>query len=236
MMAHAAAELQTNLELGLPISDTSSCSAHHDMNSPSSFVYSLPSLDETTEIEEEQKPFNSSMPLLTEETEECITSDITKDIKTDEETAKEAEEETKEEEEVQTKEQEISTEGTIEKEVEEEVSKMTTPDSSFLVDESEGLCTLGGEMCSSLSEPPPDMFDLSAVLSAHQMKAESNGAPMEEDIEDTPTKEASFVTTTPTVDEDSCEIPMQPEIVTSLDGFDDVHKTNNSEDKRCKFD
>ncbi|XP_044262220.1 titin-like [Tribolium madens] len=73
-------------------------------------------------------------------------------------------------------------------------------------DESEGLCTLGGEMCSSLSEPPPDMFDLSAVLSSQKEKDESNPGSVTE-------------TSSPnTVNEDSCEIPVQPEIVTKLEG------------------
>jgi hypothetical protein len=63
-----ANELQSNLELSLPISESTMTVASSEMNSPS-FVYSLPSLDPSVDMT--QKPFNSSMPLLTEDGEEA---------------------------------------------------------------------------------------------------------------------------------------------------------------------
>ncbi|EEZ97549.2 titin [Tribolium castaneum] len=88
-----------------------------------------------------------------------------------------------------------------------------TEDDDKAKGEDEGLCTLGGEMCSSLSEPPPDMFDLTAVLSSQKEKDESNPGSVTE-------------TSSPnTLNEDSCEIPVQPEIVTKLDEEKEANST-----------
>jgi hypothetical protein len=232
-----ANELQSNLELSLPISESTMTVASSEMNSPS-FVYSLPSLDPSVDMT--QKPFNSSMPLLTEDGEEAAAEP--KD-KTD------------------------PTKGADEKSDEDKNEAKITPEGSFL-DESEGLCTLGGEMCSSLSEPPPDMFDLSAVLSSHQIKADEtspkeeakSGADSEmEEVElkiddkggdesvssESVNPDTASVTETSspnTMNEDSCEIPVQPEIVTTLkeDRFDGKRgsedEMDNNESKKCKFD
>jgi hypothetical protein len=232
-----ANELQSNLELSLPISESTMTVASSEMNSPS-FVYSLPSLDPSVDMT--QKPFNSSMPLLTEDGEEAAAEP--KD-KTD------------------------PTKGADEKSNEDKNEAKITPEGSFL-DESEGLCTLGGEMCSSLSEPPPDMFDLSAVLSSHQIKADEtspkeeakSGADSEmEEVElkiddkggdesvssESVNPDTASVTETSspnTMNEDSCEIPVQPEIVTTLkeDRFDGKRgsedEMDNNESKKCKFD
>lgn len=235
-------ELQTNLELSLPISDAAITVTSSEMNSPN-FVYSLPSLDGA---DINQKPFNSSMPLLTEDTDEV--SNESKETKPAAKPDEEKVEEDKNETKIELNEAKIS------------------PDGSFL-DESEGLCTLGGEMCSSLSEPPPDMFDLSAVLSSHQMKAaaspkdENKGGLviMEENelkIDDkggdesvssesvNPDTASVTETSSPnTMNEDSCEIPVQPDIVATLKedglttgckrGSEDEIEVNN---KKCKFD
>ncbi|RZC39734.1 titin-like, partial [Asbolus verrucosus] len=192
-----ANELQTNLELSLPISESAITVTSSEMNSPS-FVYSLPSLDGAVDIT--QKPFNSSMPLLTEDGEEATKDD------------KEA--------------------------------KKGEKEGSFL-DESEGLCTLGGEMCSSLSEPPPDMFDLSAVLSSHQIKTKEESKE-ELKVDDKGGEESSeggnpdsvTETSSPnTMNEDSCEIPVQPDIVATLkeEGLDatESKRVDGLESERC---
>ncbi|KAJ8966417.1 hypothetical protein NQ317_013342 [Molorchus minor] len=116
-------ELHTNLELTLPVSETTISSVSTEMNSP--YVYSLPTLDESVDLN--QKPFNSSMPLLNEDIEEASSKSKSKMERGKLKNGK--------------GQAELSTE------------------SSFL-EEEEGRFTLGGEMCSSLSEPPPEMFDL----------------------------------------------------------------------------
>lgn len=191
-----ANELHNNLELSLPISESTITVAATEMNS-SSFVYSLPNLDGGVDIN--QKPFNSSMPILTEE-ETIETDDKTKSGDDEKDECREEEEEEEEEDE------EDGGEG-----------GGGGGDGGFL-DESDGLCALGGEMCSSLSEPPPDMFDLSAVLSSHhQMKTAKD---VEDELkidEKIVTESASEESTNQTlIDEDSCEIPVQPPIVTTL--------------------
>lgn len=89
----------------------------------------------------------------------------------------------------------------------------------------EGLSTLGGEMCSSLSEPPPDMFDLSSL------------APKEEeissDLSSIPEPETLSINS-----ENSNEIPLQPPIVASLSDLK-RHSDDDSEgsdEKRPRFD
>lgn len=117
-------------------------------------------------------------------------------------------------------------------------------DSNMLV---EGLCTLGGEICSSLSEPPPDMFDLAVAppeyaksadnvpertVSPKSEKIDSDTDAVSEDASSEMRKQendynsfsncrsegtvASDTTSDLNVDESSCEIPIQPEIITDI--------------------
>lgn len=93
------------------------------------------------------------------------------------------------------------------------------------VDSEEGLCMLGAPLCNSLSEPPPDMFDISEIdFSAKQRKGDIlNGTPTNSDGTDIETHEVesqnkeSETSSSPELntDENSCEIPVQPQIVTT---------------------
>lgn len=203
-----AGDLQSNLELSLPISETS-MSVTSEMNSPS-FVYSLPNLDVSEHAEISQKTFSSSMPLLTEDVEEAsefvpaplktvtlqestilgrtVTSRITK---TD------------------------SSEKGNEQGIVESMSTRGMVSSGTFMEE--GLCTLGAEMCSSLSEPPPEMFDI----------------PMENDgmnFLNNKSKEKSNLSTVESrllADDSSLEIPVQSQIISS-DFKDSLQSSDSS--------
>lgn len=193
-----ANDLQTNLELNLPISEATISAPSSEMNSPS-FVYSLPTLDDIN-----QKPFSSSMPLLTEDVEETTIETSSSEDKN-----------------------KSIIDGIVETTVETTIGienvtskKNVSSDSSFM-EEEEGLCTLGGEMCSSLSEPPPDMFDLQSGNFLQTSKPNTPNV-ISQDDED---EDSSNTTATSIVEsnspatatsENSCEIPIQAEIVTDL--------------------
>lgn len=94
------------------------------------------------------------------------------------------------------------------------------------VDSEEGLCMLGAPLCNSLSEPPPDMFDISEIdFSAKQRKGEIlNGTPIDSDGADIETHEVESQdkeserrssSAELNTNENSCEIPVQPQIVTT---------------------
>lgn len=143
-----ATELQTNLDLGLPISETTISTVSTDINSPS-YSYSLPTLDDTVDMS--HKPFNSSMPLLTEEVEETIQ---------DSNSAKTEESIISSDNHKEGNHMDNDDSNSVDSKKHED---SVNSDGSFLDDE--GRFTLGGEMCSSLSEPPPEMFDLPEVNS-----------------------------------------------------------------------
>ncbi|CAH0553596.1 unnamed protein product [Brassicogethes aeneus] len=208
-----ANDLQANLELNLPISEAIISATSSEMSSPS-FVYSLPTLDEIN-----QKPFNSSMPLLTEDVEETTEVTSAKDINVKETTVPPVSEET------------ITTEDETAKK-----DMMSTVDG--FIEEEEGLCTLGGEMCSSLSEPPPDMFDLPSTTFLPANSKTDDHAENDSLVEsNSPTTVTS---------EDSNEIPVQAEIVTELslssaDSNSSLKRSSPEEEdgnqeKKCKFD
>lgn len=210
-----ANELQ---ELPLAISDGSIVVATTELNSPS-YGYSLPSLDDIN-----QKSFSSSsisMPLLTEDTG-MKTDDSDQSL--DKSTPK------------------VEDDKSIETKLNKKSRKRSTSTSSSDSDMiTEGLCTLGGEMCSSLSEPPPDMFDLAVVTTPFMtgtLKPEDIPGRSVNTLEnsDLSTKKGEFpygncrnesggggdTISTLNVDENSCEIPLQPDLTTkTLDSNDD---------------
>ncbi|XP_018561445.1 titin [Anoplophora glabripennis] len=204
-----ANELQTNLDLALPISETTISAVSTDVNSPS-YVYSLPTLDDSVEMS--QKPFNGSMPLLTEDVVE-------------ETAGKKTEEEQK-----------------------EDPPKDKDKESEGFLGEEEGRFTLGGEMCSSLSEPPPEMFDLPEVSQNFTGKGGADVPSLQStpDASDNASKDedTTDLSQADTSSEGSCEIPLQPRIVTkSLDLSRDLDSlkrglgdAGDGKNKKCKFD
>lgn len=227
-----ANELQSNLELPLAISDSNIVVVTSELSSPS-YGYSLPSLDDGVDIN--QKSFSSaiSMPILSEDSREggIKTDDSNQSLEKPSEGSKS---------------EEIPIESKAES-VEEKLHRKTRKSSSGEEDSDmmeEGLCTLGGEMCSSLSEPPPDMFDLTVVtapflggglkntddIPERSIKtSENNSLPTDlaSDIRKNDndiynpygncrSEVASDTTSDLNVDDNSCEIPLQPEIVTDL--------------------
>lgn len=137
-----ASDLRSNLELSLPISETN-ISVTSDINSPS-FVYSLPNLEVSEHAEISHKSYSSSMPLLTEDEESHAFVSIP---------SKSGE--------VQESSKLNNTDGSVltsKKHIEKQtLGRRLVSGGTFM---EEGLCNLGSEMCSSLSEPPPEMFDI----------------------------------------------------------------------------
>lgn len=220
-----ANDLQSNLELPLAISDANIVVVTTELNSPS-YGFSLPSLDDAVDIN--QKGFGSSisMPLLSEDSREggMKTDDSNQSLE------KVTSDEGKSNEAIETKDNSDDV-----KQMKKIRKSSSCEDSDMMT---EGLCTLGGEMCSSLSEPPPDMFDLT-VVSAPFMNTMKNSDDIpesspktSENSEDNKRNEndiynphsnsrsegtvTSDTTSDLNVDENSCEIPVQPEIVTDL--------------------
>lgn len=219
-----ANELQSNLELPLAISDANIVVATTELSSPS-YGYSLPSLDDSVDMN--QKSFSSSisMPILSED-----------GIKTDDsnQSLGKPNEEGKSEE--------IPTEAKVDSSVEklnrtERKSSYDDDNDSDIMEE--GLCRLGGEMCSSLSEPPPDMFDLAVTTpfmsgnikttvdipdSTTKTVSENNSlsADIRRNVNDIYSRfercrsEGTDATSDLNVDDNSCEIPLQPQIVTDM--------------------
>lgn len=206
-------DLQTNLELALPISETTISAVSTEMNSPS-YVYSLPTLDDSVEMT--QKPFNGSMPLLNEDVEETMNKTKVEEHKASNESP------------------------------EKEKNKVDMSSEGFLAEE-EGRFTLGGEMCSSLSEPPPEMFDLPEVNQSFAEKSGTNIPSLQStpDVSDNASKDedTTDLSQADTSSEGSCEIPLQPQIVTksldlsrNLDSLKRSLSEAEEENKKCKFD
>ncbi|KAL3279615.1 hypothetical protein HHI36_017121 [Cryptolaemus montrouzieri] len=193
-----ASDLQTNLELSLPISETA-ISVTSEMNSPS-FVYSLPNLDVAEHTEISQKSFSSSMPLLTEDIDETSITATTISV---EEKLKLQQTDSTGDSPCREKVPHINIAETLSN----RRSGMITSDGTFM---EEGLCTLGGEMCSSLSEPPPEMFDIPISNDSLQFLStkSQNGC---KEKSHTSTMEPALL-----ADENSMEIPVQPQIVADL--------------------
>lgn len=126
---------------------------------------------------------------------------------------------------------------------------------------SEGLCTIRGGICNSLSEPPPDMFDfqtyepsMSTGVSTQPInfktsKGESFSALKEKRFDEDyrPNVCTEWNLNSPNnMDENSCEIPVQPQIVTDLNsdtfegdensGIKRKYGDDDQIEKRCKFD
>ncbi|XP_018330486.2 uncharacterized protein LOC108740614 [Agrilus planipennis] len=236
-----AAELQNNLDLPLTIADQGISVSSTEMNSPS-YVYSLPNLDDSVEMN--QKAFGNpiSMPLLNEESELTITE------KTDD-SEKAIAVESQTETVINDKPKELEEEDNERVESNDDKRSHSPVSSSFM---DGGLCTLGGAMCSSLSEPPPDMFDLSSnYLTVDDTKkndvhipennsnsndsqpnfSNDNVSPIVESIEDEERfrsngiKRSNFLNENSVlrnrspianIDENSEEIPLQPLIVAHI--------------------
>ncbi|KAL1490288.1 hypothetical protein ABEB36_013006 [Hypothenemus hampei] len=217
------------MQLTLPIPDSGPVSGSSEINSPGSFSYTLPLVDSVSMT---PKSFNSNMPLLTEDVVEGGSAEVKGsgfspnfDSLLDESARVEV---------VKT-----STYGDItslqiltDDVVEDSGSSI---DSTKLIERTvtpkqmerdivdEGLSTLGGEMCSSLSEPPPDMFDLSAIIKKEE--------PCMSDMEHSESLSTNS--------ENSEEIPLQPPIVATLSdlkGTEDEKSSDGSDGKRAKLD
>ncbi|XP_074033588.1 uncharacterized protein isoform X2 [Leptinotarsa decemlineata] len=148
------------------------------------------------------KPFNSSMPLLNDDIEEPPQQPLQLSKK----------------------------HGRERKERESRHSDDINSDGSFL--EEESRFTLGGEMCSSLSEPPPEMFDIPEVnsyvekhtnnipLSLHSTPDSSDGG-LSKDGGDTTDMSSTQAESS---NDGSCEIPLQPRIMAR--GFDSIRRSD----------
>ncbi|ERL83782.1 hypothetical protein D910_00389 [Dendroctonus ponderosae] len=188
------------LELTLPMPDSVTSS----INSPS-YAYSLPSLEESVGIS--QKSYSTSMPLLTEDVveEEIVKSNTFGELDSMSMLADD-----------------------IIDDSQSSIGSTKLPRSSRRSEErdiiDEGLSTLGGEMCSSLSEPPPDMFDLSSITPREEE--------ISSDLSSIPEAETLSVNS-----ENSGEIPLQPAIIANLN---DLKRTGDdsegSDDKRPRFE
>ncbi|CAH1128628.1 unnamed protein product [Ceutorhynchus assimilis] len=220
------------LELSLPISEVGPVTG---MNSPS-FSYSLPTLDDSTGI---QKSFSSSMPLLTEDAVESgnsASSDqmtVSKDlcvVSTSFSSGfgsmpllSDAIESTREEVVKTSAFNEFigamfnMTEDDVI--VDRQASEPGKSTSKRCMDR--GLAVFGGKMCSSLSEPPPDMFEFDG-----QREEEISS-----DISSMPEPETLSITS-----ENSDDIPLQPPIVATLSdlkGPDDDSASSSSDNKHA---
>lgn len=256
-------------ELPLSIADPTISVASSGLNSPS-YVYSLPVLDETVELN--PKPFGSSMsmPLLNDDSE---SGNIEEPSKSEEIPPSAVDQSQEIIETVEEKPKELPAIGDP---INEQTDSNLTRTTSF-IEEEEGLCTLGGEMCSSLSEPPPDMFDISIVDSSYmnsEMKQNTdipevisesnedkssieNQSPLDADGDKfssfgecrngddgfNPTVDSELSSSALNVDENSCEIPVQPTIdycETSQNSNESVKRSFDSEEddnaKRLKVD
>lgn len=295
-----ANELTSNLELPLAISDQGVPLTSADMNSPT-YVYSLPTLDETVDMHPKTFSGPISMPLLTEEPQETsVTETIGGDIDSKTEISEKTSED-KESTSISDVDSSLQLGSSVSKSDNLfETSTLPTDDNlgdseklqtnrTFLgatIETEEGLCTLGGAMCSSLSEPPPDMFDLSIVNSGFgpdtgikehidsnipetdivsntsEAATSCQSKPIDCDMNLSANEQATSIdedynkydnydadcrndgtplssiplnseSSSPAVniDENSCEIPVQPQIVTDLSSSSfDTHETTDSAD------
>ncbi|XP_050303439.1 titin-like [Anthonomus grandis grandis] len=239
-VAHQSAGL---MELNLPISETGPTV---EMNSPS-YSYSLPTLDDSVGIS--QKHFGSSMPLLTEDLEDANSISAkqkpfkSSNDKEDKFSHRLGSFSTHTDELASSREEVVKTSSVFDIEsmpiltddvIEDSGSSMgsTKPQRSSpkIIErdlEDEGLSTLGGEMCSSLSEPPPDMFDLSSFMTNRKEEDQVSS-----DMSSLPEPETLSINS-----ENSGEIPLQPPIVANLR---DLKRTSDSEsssdDKRARLE
>ncbi|XP_022919687.2 uro-adherence factor A-like [Onthophagus taurus] len=149
---HQHHQVLENLDLPLAIQDPGILVTSSGMNSPS-FVYSLPTLDDS---DINQKSFSSSisMPLLTEE----------EDAKTETLNISESTSISTQEQEIEkmlTSSEEIKSTNQDDEQIENPNKNISTKESSSSSSpcEKTEAYTLRPEMCSSLSEPPPDMFE-----------------------------------------------------------------------------
>ncbi|XP_076258643.1 uncharacterized protein LOC143195433 isoform X1 [Rhynchophorus ferrugineus] len=229
------------MELTLRLTETTSSS---DMNSPSSYAYTLPTLDEAVGMT--QKPFNSSMPLLTDDVTEVegsrsmkkkesligkdiddhSTFDSLQLIQDTIETSKQHNPKSDTFGDINTL--PILTEDVVEdstSSIDSTKVARSSPKSKDHDIVNEGLCTLGGEMCSSLSEPPPDMFDLGPMITKEE-EISSDISSVPEGTVMSPNSETSG------------EIPLQPQIVATLNDLKrPCSETENEQnEKRQKFE
>ncbi|VEN39061.1 unnamed protein product [Callosobruchus maculatus] len=182
-----ANELQSNLDLGLPIAEASIATVSNEINSPS-YSYSLPALEDSEDIST-HKPFSSSMPLLNEDVDEPTeTQNDKEDAKVKGKTEVKAD----------------NTDSMDSKKQEDSINS----DGSFL--EEEGRFTLGGEMCSSLSEPPPEMFDIPEVNTNFGRRLRNNITSISNSSKDSDLMDMSHPDSS---NDGSCEIPLQPMII-----------------------
>ncbi|XP_044762273.1 titin-like [Coccinella septempunctata] len=198
-----ASDLQSNLELSLPISETISVTS--DMNSPS-FVYSLPNLGVSEHTEISQKNFTGSMPLLTDDMEEShasTQSGVTHAPANLTRTEPSA---------VPSKKHNIARGSR-----QNLISRRMASGGTFM---EEGLCTLGAEMCSSLSEPPPEMFDIPMENEGINFLNNAKSQNASEEKSSISSAESGLLT-----DDNSLEIPVQSQIVSD---FKDSSQSSDS--------
>ncbi|XP_060527328.1 titin-like isoform X2 [Cylas formicarius] len=221
------------MELSLPISEATVVST--DMNSPS-FSYSLPAIEDSVEISS-QKPFNGSMPLLTEDVVEETVGDDQKNpfegygslpvLADDSESNSQGQEGGTDMQAGRATFEGVTslpllTDDVVEggKSPKSGIGASAGQQNSY---EESGLCTLGGEMCSSLSEPPPDMFDLGPVAEREEE--------ISSDQSSVPEAETMSLNS-----EGSGEIPLQPHIVATLAELKRTTESDGHDAKRPKFD
>ncbi|GJQ77649.1 hypothetical protein Trydic_g12777 [Trypoxylus dichotomus] len=224
-----ASELQTNLDLPLAIQDPGLSVTSAEMSSPS-FVYSLPTLDDTVDLNQKAFSGSISMPLLTEEPEDPISESSSS---TGARSIKERKLETDagDKKETEKNDKDIAGESSTENAESKEDKK-----TDFL--SSGGLCAMRGGICNSLSEPPPDMFDFSVenqyepshISRPREMDIPMGSMPRSETTNALNDRESSVSsvegrknddsalytvnTTSPSTNtDDSCEIPVQPPII-----------------------
>ncbi|KAI4460083.1 hypothetical protein MML48_6g00017260 [Holotrichia oblita] len=222
-----ASELQTNLDLPLAIQDPGMSVTSAEMSSPS-FVYSLPALDDIN-----QKAFSGSisMPLLTEEPEEVAESSSSAGASSVKERKLGEDDKEKKDVDDDKDDKNISRESTS---TNESDSKDDDKKTDFL--DRDGLCPM--RICNSLSEPPPDMFEISVdnrYDSSHMTRTNEIDIPMDsmpsseasntindhdssvssvdERKNDDPALYTVNSTSPSTNTDDSCEIPVQPPII-----------------------
>uniref|UniRef100_A0A1Y1MWZ1 PWWP domain-containing protein n=1 Tax=Photinus pyralis TaxID=7054 RepID=A0A1Y1MWZ1_PHOPY len=256
-------ELGANLELPLPLADQVVVPAT-EMHSPS-YGFPLSSLEDSVTGVDVQKSFSGpiSMPLLTEDDpQESSVSEVT--IECSEISEEIDKEDMMEDDCLKKKIKRTSLLESTDSIIKDDAKSLTAR--SFLgtpMTSEEGLCTLGGAMCSSLSEPPPDMFDLS-IVSSHFVTGTDIKTPERTELIEIPKSTTPEVNEnsqefesyeenkidndaplrspvdSPAVhiDENSCEIPVQPQIVTDLTSstFDSMDTSNFESTKRTEDD
>ncbi|XP_030755685.1 titin-like isoform X2 [Sitophilus oryzae] len=260
-VAHQQQNAAGLIELALPIPEN--VVGANDINSPTSYGYVLPSLDEAVGmVATSQKAFGSSMPLLTEDlvTEGESNGSIEKEplliekaLDSDQNTfdslplLQETVESTKDD---VVKPGSFGSIGSMPMLTDDVVEDSTSSVESTKPSRAspkhrerdivnEGLCTLGGEMCSSLSEPPPDMFDLGSLM-ATPAPAKEEEVSSDRSSSSVPEETTTTSISSPGSSETSVgEIPIQPPIVATLNDLKRPGGDSPDEEqteKRLKFD